>query len=158
MLKIQGEVTLEGVKKIGIVTSRWNGEIIERLEVEALKRLDELSIKDDQIILVRVPGAIEIPFAVKNMIELGCEGVVALGAVIRGETGHYDIVCNSVERGCTQLQLEYNTPVALGVLTTENREQALARSGGDKENKGREVVDVVLEMINLKKQIKKQSL
>jgi 6,7-dimethyl-8-ribityllumazine synthase len=74
---------------------------------------------------------------------------VALGLVIRGETSHYDYVCNAVERGCSQLQLEHNKPVAFGVLTTENRSQAEARCGGAKGNKGAESAQVVLDMLQV---------
>lgn len=139
--------------KIGVVTARFNSSVTEKLEKGALDRLLELGVKSDAIHVVRVPGAVEIPLAVLALLESGCDGVVALGAVIRGETAHFDYVCTSVERGCTQLQLEYKKPIGFGVITTENAEQAFARCGGDKGNKGAEAAEVTLEMLNLTKNI-----
>lgn len=154
MMRLQGD--LEKIKglRIGIVTSRFNAEITERLEQGAVNRLKELGVDEDQVIATRVPGALEIPLAVQALLKQGCDGVVALGAVIRGETSHYDSVCEGAERGCSHLQIKFKKPVAFGVLTTENKEQALARSGGAKGDKGAEAVDVVIEMTNLLKQIR----
>jgi len=132
--------------RIGVVTARFNSEITEKLEVGALDYLEEIGA---EVFAVRVPGAVEIPLAVKALLDLGLDGVVALGAVIRGETSHYDYVCNSVERGCSQLALEYKKPVGFGVLTTENEAQALDRAGGEHGNKGQEAAQVVVEMIGL---------
>ncbi len=108
-----------------------------------------------EVYSVKVPGAIEIPVAAKALLEAGCEGVVALGAVIRGETSHYDVVCTSVERGLTQLMLETGKAVGFGILTTENEEQAFDRVGGDHGHKGEETALTVLEMIGLLKDLKK---
>src|SRR5688572_337132 len=96
--------------KIGIVTARFNMEVTERLESGALVALAKMGCPPDQIRVTRVPGAFEIPLAAKALLESGCDGVVALGAVIRGETTHYDYVCSAVERGCTQVQLELGKP------------------------------------------------
>ena len=115
-----------------MVTSRFNSEITEKLE----------------------SGAFEIPLATQALLDLGCDGVVALGCVIRGETSHYDYVCNSVERGVTELMLQYKKPIGFGVLTTENDEQAEARAGGKHGNKGAEAAEVVMEMIGLLKNLK----
>ncbi|MCB0414124.1 MAG: 6,7-dimethyl-8-ribityllumazine synthase [Bdellovibrionales bacterium] len=150
---LRGQIVFDKNFKIGVVTSRFNQPITERLESEALKRLADLGYKEEQIVRVSVPGAFEIPLAAKQLLESGCHGVCALGAVIRGQTTHYDYVCMAVERGCSQLQLEYGRPVGFGVLTTENKDQAIARSGGQKENKGADTVDVVLEMLSLKQMI-----
>lgn len=132
--------------KVGVVTARFNSEITEKLENGALDLLEEAGA---EIYAVKVPGAVEIPLAVKMLFDHGCDGVVALGAVIRGDTSHYDVVCNSVERGITQLMLEYKKPIGFGVITTENEEQALARAGGEHGNKGTEAAQVTLEMIGL---------
>src|SRR5690606_33762687 len=86
----------------------------------------------------------------------GCDAVVALGAVIRGETSHYDYVCSAVERGCTELQLATRKPVVFGVLTTDNDEQAMDRAGGRHGNKGAEAAQVAIEMLALKRNIKSQ--
>lgn len=149
---IEGSIKADSIK-VGVVTSRFNWKVCEKLEGAALTYLKELGFTSESIVAVRVAGAFEIPLAAKQLLEAGCDGVVALGAVIRGDTSHYDFVCNAVERGCTQLQLEYNKPVSCGVLTTENAEQAFARAGGVKGNKGMEAAQVCLEMIDLKRRI-----
>ena len=138
--------------RIAVVTSRFNEEITTKLEEGAFDLLEEVGA---EILSVRVPGAIEIPLAVQALLDSKkVDGVVALGAVIRGETSHYDYVCHSVERGCSELMLQYKKPVGFGILTTENEEQALARAGGAHGNKGYEVAEVVVEMIGLLKEIK----
>ena len=137
--------------RIGVVTSRFNQDITERLEQGALSRLSELGVPPDMVSVTRVPGAYEIPLAAKWLIdEARCDAVIALGAVIRGDTAHFDYVCNAVERGCTTLQLEKSCPVVFGVLTTDTEEQALDRVGGSHGHKGRDAADVALEMLNLK--------
>jgi 6,7-dimethyl-8-ribityllumazine synthase len=145
----QGELVSQPQFKIGVVMSRFNIEITEKLEKGALSKLLDLGVAEKNIVAVRVPGAVEIPLAAKLLFEQGCHAVVALGAVIRGETAHFDYVCNSVERGCTQLQLEFGRPVGFGVITTENEDQAYARAGGSMGNKGAESAEVVIEMLNL---------
>lgn len=143
--------------KIGVVTSRFNEDITGKLEKGALSYLESLDV-DIEILAVRVPGAVEIPLVCQALFEQGCDGVVALGAVIRGETSHYDYVCNSVERGVSELMLKYQKPIGFGVLTTENEEQALARAGGKHGNKGEEAAQVTLEMIGLLTDLKKSGL
>jgi len=145
----QGSNRARANMKVGVVTSRFNWDITSKLESGAVEQLQALGVTNNNIVLVRVPGAVEIPLAAKALLDRGCAGVVALGAVIRGETSHYDYVCNSVERGISQIMLEYKKPVAFGVLTTENEEQALDRIGGAHGHKGREAAEVVLEMMNL---------
>ena len=157
-MKIEPRINIENVSKVGLVVSRFNTPITERLEVEALKKFDDLGFDPNKIIQLSVPGAYEIPLAAQSLLDSGCDGVVTLGAVIRGETTHYDYVCNAVERGCSQLQLEYKKPVVFGVLTTENGEQALARSGGSKENKGKECVEVLFEMLQMQMDLKKSQM
>ncbi len=139
--------------KVGVVTARFNEEITSRLEVGALEYLSE--IPHLMIDAVRVPGAVEIPLACQALLDSGCAGVVALGAVIRGETSHYDVVCNSVERGVTRLMLDYKKPIGFGVLTTENEDQAFERAGGSLGNKGAEAAQVIMEMMGLLGEIKK---
>lgn len=149
MRVIQGDLTVKSRWKIALVTSRFNSEITERLEAGAYERLIELGVNPEQIACVRVPGAVEIPFAVGRALTSEFDAAIALGAVIRGETSHYDYVCNAVERGCNQLMLEMKKPVVFGVLTTENEQQAEARIGGEHGHKGREAAEVALEMLNL---------
>jgi 6,7-dimethyl-8-ribityllumazine synthase len=137
--------------KVGVVTSRWNNEITEKLEEGAISYLE--SCEGVEIFAALVPGAVELPLACQAFLDAGCDGVIALGAVIRGETSHYDYVCNSVTDGITRLMLDYKKPIGFGVLTTENEEQALARAGGEHGNKGAEAAQVVMEMIGLTSEI-----
>lgn len=141
---------------IGIVVAKFNFEITSKLEEGALRILKTNSIKKKNIHVVHVPGAFEIPLAAQALLEYKkVDAVLALGAVIRGETTHYDYVCSAVERGCSQLQLEYSKPVVFGILTTENEEQALDRVGGRHGHKGEDAAQVALEMLKLLKSIKK---
>lgn len=140
------------VVKIGLVTARFNQEITDKLEEGALDVLEESEV---EIYAVKVPGAVEIPLACRELLLAGCDGVVALGAVIRGETTHYDYVCNSVERGISQLMLELGKPIGFGVLTTENEEQAYERVGGKHGNKGTDAALVTLEMVGLLPELRK---
>lgn len=134
------------------MTSRFNHEITEMLLDGALRILEKANA---EIYSVKVPGAVEIPLTCQALLNAGCEGVVALGAVIRGETTHFDSVCNSVERGLTHLMLTSGKPIGFGVLTTENEEQAFDRVGGSHGHKGEETAQVVLEMVGLLKDLKK---
>jgi 6,7-dimethyl-8-ribityllumazine synthase len=141
-------------KNIAIVTSLFNERITKKMEKSALQFLAEHDMKP--YAQVYVPGAVEIPLAVKNLLEKkDCDAVIALGLVVRGETAHFDYVCLAVERGCSQLQLEYNKPVAFGVLTTENGAQAEARSDGTKGDKGYEAAEVAHDMLQILESIKK---
>src|SRR4051812_9437723 len=109
--------------KIGVVTAKFNSEVTTLLEKGALGVLKAAGV---DIIAVHVPGAFEIPLAAKALFEKQkVDGVVTLGAVIRGETSHYDYVCSAVERGCSQLALDYLKPIGFGILTTENEKQAM---------------------------------
>jgi 6,7-dimethyl-8-ribityllumazine synthase len=140
--------------KIGVVTARFNLEITEKLEEGALAFLDEI---DADVFAVRVPGAVEIALAAQALFDYQkVDGVVVLGAVIRGETTHYEEVCRSVERNCSRLMLDYKKPVGFGVLTVENEEQAIERVGGKHGHKGAEAAQVVVEMIGLLSEIKKK--
>lgn len=148
MKTMQGSLDAKTLK-IGVVTARWNSEVTYKLEAGALAALKEMGCPDDNISMIRVPGAFEVPLAVQGLMDAGCDGVVALGAVIRGETSHYDYVCNAVERGCTEIQLKTKRPVGFGILTTENDEQAEDRAGGKHGNKGYEAAQVTVEMVQL---------
>lgn len=151
---IEAKPGLSEKKKIAIVTALFNEELTKKLEYGAVELLSQNDLQP--YARVYVPGAVEIPLAVKALLEKkDCDGVVALGLVIRGETSHYDYVCNAVERGCSQLQLSYNKPVGFGVLTTENRGQAEARCGGTKGNKGEEAAQVTLDMLQVLDSINK---
>lgn len=133
--------------RIGVVTARFNSEVTDKLEDGALSYLE--NCEGVEVMAVKVPGAMEIPLACQALLKAGCDGVVALGAVIRGETSHYDYVCNSVERGITALMLQYHAPISFGILTTEDEDQAMERAGGKHGNKGEEAAQVVIEMVGL---------
>lgn len=148
MKTLQGSLDAKTLK-IGIVTARFNSEVTYKLEAGAIAALKEMGCQEDNIKLVRVPGAFEVPLAVQGLMDSGFDGVVALGAVIRGETSHYDYVCSAVERGCTDVQLKYKRPVGFGILTTENDQQAEDRAGGKHGNKGYEAAQVTVEMVQL---------
>lgn len=141
--------------KIAIIVSRFNEEITQKLEEGAIDYLEEC--ENVYFEVFRVPGAVEIPLTCQWVLNNGFDGVVALGAVIRGETSHYDYVCNSVTDGITQLILKSNKPIAFGVLTTENEKQALQRVGGKHGHKGREAAQTAMEMIGLGKSLNKKS-
>ena len=136
--------------RIGIVTALFNREVTEKLEQGAKSKLLQNGVIDKNIFSVHVPGAVEIPIAAQALIEkLKVDAVIALGAVIRGETAHFDYVCRSVERGCMQVSLQTKQPVVFGVLTTDTDEQAWDRIGGKHGHKGEEAAVVALEMIDL---------
>lgn len=140
--------------KVGVVTSRFNEEVTIKLEAGALEYLKECGA---EVYAVLVPGAIEIPLAAQALFDYKkVDGVVTLGAVIRGETTHYEEVCRSVERNCSRLMLDYKKPVGFGVLTVENEDQAFDRVGGEFGHKGIEAAQAVVEMIGLLKEIKKK--
>lgn len=139
---------------VAVVVSTFNQEITEKLRDGALQRLQELGVNAQDITLIEVPGAVEIPFVVQLLAQKkSVKAIIALGAVIRGETTHYDYVCSQVSQGCQQVMLEHNIPVIFGVLTTENEEQALERVGGKHGHKGREAADCALMMSFIKEQL-----
>lgn len=136
--------------KFSIVVSKFNQPITQALLDGALERLSELNIQKEQVRVAWVPGAVELPLIAQKMAETRqYEAVICLGVVIRGETGHYDHVCQQASLGCQQVALQYSIPVIFGVLTTENKDQALARAGGDRGNKGRDSVDAAVEMVDM---------
>lgn len=136
--------------KIAIITSRFNSEITQKLKSGAVDRLIELGITREQLTMLDVPGAVEIPLIAQQCAKKNSyHAIICLGAVIRGETTHYDYVCDQVSQGCQQVMLQYNIPVIFGVLTTENDEQAIDRIGGAHGHKGRDAADVAIEMIAL---------
>ncbi len=141
--------------KVAIAVSRFNSFITERLvegALDVLKRQGD--VQDDNITIVRVPGAVELPLTVEKLAESGqYDAVIALGCVIRGATYHFEIVANESSKGLTQVMLKSGIPVAFGVLTTDNLDQAVQRAGSKAGNKGAEAALSALEMINVLKQI-----
>lgn len=138
----------------GIIISRFNEDVTSRLLDGALTRCRELGIDENLLQVIWVPGAVEIPLVAETLAESGkFDAVVCLGAVIRGETGHYDHVCNQVSYGCQKVALQYDVPVIFGVLTTDTDEQALARAGGAHGNKGAEAIDAAMEMVVIRRRL-----
>lgn len=149
---IEGD-TNPGNVKVGIVVSRWNSMITDKMLEGALKALKGNGIAEDDITVVRCPGSYEIPLAVQKLIEhREVAGVIALGVVIRGGTPHFEYVCDAVNRGITDLIIKHNKPIAFGVLTTDDVKQALERAG-DKGNKGGEAALALLEMISIEQNL-----
>jgi 6,7-dimethyl-8-ribityllumazine synthase len=140
--------------RIGIVRSRFNSAVTERLLQGALRALRQCGAPDDHIEVVEVPGAFEIPLFADSLA--GSEkfdALVCLGAIVRGETQHHDYLSRAVVDALEQLQLSRHIPIALGILTTENVEQALQRAADDRSNKGFEAALTAVETANLLKQL-----
>ncbi|NLC48791.1 MAG: 6,7-dimethyl-8-ribityllumazine synthase [Bacteroidales bacterium] len=137
-------------KVVGIVVSEWNTPITEALLKGATDTLLAAGVKEDDIIIEYVPGTVELTFGAKVLVEQTlAHAVITLGCVIQGDTRHFDYVCDSVTKGITKLNLQYDTPVIFGVLTTDNMEQAEARAGGSHGNKGEDCAIAALKMIAL---------
>lgn len=147
--------TLEAQKlRLGIVMSRFNSAVTERLLEGALRALRQCGAGSDQIEVVQVPGAFEIPLFAASLAGSGkFDAVICLGAIIRGETQHHDYLSRAVTEALQQLQLARHIPITLGVLTTENVEQALQRATDDRGNKGFEAAMTAVETANLLKQL-----
>lgn len=138
--------------RAGIVVARWNGVVTDRLEAGALDALRRHGVLDARITVVRVPGAFEIPTAARLLLAR-VDGVVGLGCVIRGETSHYDYVCDAAIGGLAAIGRETGRPVSCGVVTTENLEQALQRAGGKHGNKGFDAAMALLEMCSVAEKV-----
>jgi 6,7-dimethyl-8-ribityllumazine synthase len=139
---------------IAIVISRFNEQVTQKLYDGAMERLSELGFPSDRITVVWVPGAVEIPLTAQRLARTDkYEAIVCLGAVIFGETRHFDYVCEQVSQGCQMVALSHDLPVIFGVLTTNNMEQALDRVGGKKGHMGRSSVDAAYEMVSVLNQI-----
>lgn len=152
--KVEGRLSGLGLK-IAIVVSRFNSMITQRLLEGALERLRLLGVKEEDADIVWVPGAFELPQAAKALAQTGhYDGILPLGCVIKGETPHFEYICQAVTQGLTRLALESKTPLVFGVLTTDTEEQALERAGL-KSNKGAEAAESLIELINALRAIEK---
>ncbi len=148
-----GKTESKGLK-IGIVVSRFNELITEGLLAGALDTLKEAGVADEDITLVRVPGSFEISLAAQRLAQTGkLEAIVCLGAVIRGETPHFDYICLQVSNGVSEVALKYDLPVTFGIITADTVEQALARADVENRNKGSEAAISAVEMANLMKDL-----
>lgn len=149
---IEGDLQGQGVK-VSIVVSRFNGFITDRLLEGALDALRRHGVEEKGITVVRVPGAFEIPLGVRRAAGQKVDAVVALGALIRGGTPHFDYLSAEVTKGIAQVSLESGVPVAFGVLTTDTVEQAIERAGTKAGNKGFEAALSAIEMAKLLKKL-----
>ena len=139
---------------IGIVVSQWNNNVTDNLLKGAKETLLDLNLDESNIIINNVPGTFELPLAAQYLLEnTNVQGVIALGSVIQGETKHFDFVCDGATNGLMNVSLKYNKPVIMGILTDNNLQQAIDRSGGKHGNKGVECAVACVKMIALKKQI-----
>ncbi len=137
-------------QKLGIVLGRFNSFIGDALLGGAIDVLERNGVQSENITVAMVPGAFEIPLAVKKMAESGdYDGVIALGAVIRGSTPHFDYVAGECAKGLNSVQLSSGVPVGFGVLTVDTIEQAIERAGTKAGNKGAEAAMTVVEMVNV---------
>ena len=150
---IEGNITAEGLR-FAIVASRFNEFITSKLLEGALDMLRRHGASEEQIDVVWVPGAFEIPLVAKKLAACGkYDAVVCVGAVIRGATSHYDYVCNEASKGVAQAALSTGVPVIFAVVTTDNIEQAVERAGTKAGNKGADGALAAMEMANLLKKI-----
>ena len=136
--------------RVAIVATRWNVEIVDALMDGAYRCLEDWGVPDESVDEFYAPGAYEIPLAVSALLQSGdYDGVIALGAVIRGDTPHFDFVAGQCSRGLMDVQLRHGAPVGFGVLTVNTAEQAIERTGAGDDNKGYEAAAAMLEMIRL---------
>lgn len=154
MKTYEGQFNMPADVKIAIVSARFNEFIVDRLCEGAVSTLKRAGVADDNIIHVRAPGAYEIPVLCQRLAKSGkVDAVIALGAVIRGATAHFDFVAGEAAKGCGAAALSTGVPVIFGVLTTDTIEQAIERAGTKAGNKGSESAMTALEMVNLGAQL-----
>ncbi|MEQ9463139.1 MAG: 6,7-dimethyl-8-ribityllumazine synthase [Haliea sp.] len=146
---IEGDFTGTG-GKFALVVGRWNSFVVEHLLDGAIDALRRHGVKDEQLTIVRAPGAFEIPLVCQRVAKQGgFDAIVALGAVIRGGTPHFEYVAGECTKGIAQVSLEHGIPISFGVLTVDSIEQAVERSGTKAGNKGAEAALSALEMVSL---------
>jgi 6,7-dimethyl-8-ribityllumazine synthase len=150
---IEGAFT-SGKGNYALVVGRWNSFVVEHLLEGAIDTLRRHGVGDKQITIVRAPGAFEIPLVCKKVAQKGdVDAIIALGAVIRGGTPHFEYVAGECTKGIAQVSMEHGVPISFGVLTVDSIEQAVERSGTKAGNKGEEAAMSAIEMVNLIDQI-----
>ena len=149
---LEGDMDASGLK-VGIIVSRFNNFITEHLLSGAINELKSHGVDENEIEVIRVPGAFEIPMAAKKICSRGKDVIICLGAVIRGGTPHFDYVASETARGVASVAMDSDIPIMFGVLTTDNLEQAKSRSGGKSGNKGAETALAAIEMAKLFKKL-----
>ena len=156
-LEISGSLDAQGLR-LGIIVAQFNEALTSRLLRGAREAAARHGVKEDALAIVHVPGSFELPQAAERMARSGAwDALVALGCVIRGETAHFDFVAAEAARGIAQVARETGVPVAFGVLTTNNTDQALARSGGAQGNRGFDAVEAVIKMASVHRQLQNVS-
>ncbi|HEJ83862.1 MAG: 6,7-dimethyl-8-ribityllumazine synthase [Deltaproteobacteria bacterium] len=150
---VEGRLSAEGFR-FAIIVSRFNDFICSRLMEGAIDALTRHGCDEKDILIIKVPGAFEMPLAARKMVRTGeSDAVICVGAVIRGATPHFDYVAAEVSKGIASVALESEIPVTFGVLTTDNLEQAIERAGSKSGNKGFEAAMAAIEMVNLFKEL-----
>ena len=150
---IDGHMKADGLK-VAIVATRFNDFIVDRLVGGAMDFLTRHGMNPDDAVIIRVPGAFEVPLVCKKAAESGkYDGIVAVGCVIRGGTPHFDYVCGECAKGVAQVELASGTPIGFGLLTCDNLEQAIDRAGVKAGNKGVEAASAMLETIRVLEQL-----
>ena len=136
--------------RIAVITAEWNPQITTNLKQGCTDKLIALGIPESNVLHISVPGTVELTYAAAKVLSKNiADAIVVIGSVIRGETAHFDYVCQSVTQGITQLNLKAEIPVIFCVLTDDTLEQAIARSGGKQGNKGEEAAIAALQMIGI---------
>ena len=133
--------------KIGVVTALWNTDVTGELKAGALRTLKAAGISEDNIESWDVPGSYELIYGANKLATEGFDAVICLGVVIQGETRHFDFICDAVANGIANIIIQHNIPVAFGLLTTDNQQQAVERSGGKHGHKGEEAAWTVLKLL-----------
>ena len=150
---LEGKISAEGLR-FAVIVSRFNDFISSKLMEGAMDALKRHGGNEEQVSLVKVPGSFEIPIVAKRLAETGeYDGIICLGAVIRGATPHFDYVAAEVSKGIATVALETKTPVTFGILTTDSLEQAIERAGSKSGNKGWDAAMAAMEMANLFKKM-----
>ncbi len=145
----EGEFEVDGAR-VAIVAARFNSEVVDALLRAAIETLRSHGVAESDITVVRVPGAFELPLLARRLASRGgFEAIIALGAVVRGDTPHFDYVAGECARGIARVGLDFDLPVVFGVLTTDDMTQARARAGAADGNKGRESALAALEMVSV---------
>ncbi len=155
MQEIEGQLTLRGAR-IALLVSRFNSFVVESLLSGAIDTLKRHGAEEHDLTVIRVPGAYEMPIAAKRLAAAQrYEAIIALGAVIRGGTPHFEYVAGECTKGLSSVSLQYDIPIAFGVLTVDSIEQAIERAGTKAGNKGAEAAMSAIEMVNLLREIGK---
>lgn len=140
--------------RIGIVVSEWNESITENLKKGCVEALLDCGVTENHLVIAHVPGSFELPLGAQLLFENhALDAVICLGCVIRGETAHFDFVCQACAQGIQNLSLKLSKPVIFGVLTDDNIAQSISRSGGEKGNKGTEAAITAIKMAGLKREL-----